>query len=271
EHGTRDHHPDQPGMASDEDEVHLDGIGVGDDEDDEDHQDRQSHHDLGDTCLARALKLPHLVLLGPGALRSTGGAPRLLRWLRCTGWARTGLPRPLIRTLPIHRGKPIGFAAVAKRLWPPILAGAGALGILASTARENGRALDRRVYRVINTERGPLADAAFKGVTELGSIWASVGATAALASMSRRREAIDALGAATAMWGLGQVLKRAVLRPRPYRSLDAFRLLIEEPRGTTWPSSHPAVLLAFATVVACNRETPRPVRAGLGALSGAVP
>jgi len=159
---------------------------------------------------------------------------------------------------------------VDKRLWPPILAGAGALGILASTARENGRALDRRVYRVINTERGPLADAAFKGVTELGSIWASVGATAALASMSRRREAIDALGAATAMWGLGQVLKRAVLRPRPYRSLDAFRLLIEEPRGTTWPSSHPAVLLAFATVVARNLETPRAVRAGLGALAGAV-
>ena len=61
-----------------------------------------------------------------------------------------------------------------------------------------------------------------------------------------------------------------MLRPRPYRSLDAFRLLIDEPRGTTWPSSHPAVFLAFATVVGRELGASGSVRAGLGALAGTV-
>ena len=157
-----------------------------------------------------------------------------------------------------------------KRARPPVLAGVAALGVLAATARGRGRALDRRVFRAINRERGPLPDALFQGITELGSIWASIGAAVAIASTGRRRQALDALGAASVAWAVGQALKRAVMRPRPYRSPGPFRLLIEEPRGTSWPSSHPAVFLSFATVAARNLSSPGPAKIGLAAVAGAV-
>jgi undecaprenyl-diphosphatase len=123
---------------------------------------------------------------------------------------------------------------------------------------------------MVNRGGGVLADALFKGVTELGSLWASVGATVALAGARRKREALDALAAATAMWLLGQVLKRVWLRPRPYRSLTDVRLLIAEPSGTTWPSSHPAVLLAFVTVAARDVGSSRGVKAATAGLAGVV-
>ena len=78
------------------------------------------------------------------------------------------------------------------------------------------------------------------------------------------------MGAATAMWLLGQGLKRLWRRPRPYRALEEFRLLIAEPAGTTWPSSHPAVLLAFVTVAARDLDASPRVRAAVAALAGTV-
>jgi membrane-associated phospholipid phosphatase len=134
-----------------------------------------------------------------------------------------------------------------------------------------GRALDRRLYHSLNRSRGPGVDALFKGVTELGSIWASVGAAVMVATAGRRRrEALDAAGAALAMWGIGQGLKRVFARPRPYQALERFRLLISEPRGTSWPSSHPAVLLAFGLVLARDLRAPEAVRGQLAALAGLV-
>jgi membrane-associated phospholipid phosphatase len=138
------------------------------------------------------------------------------------------------------------------------------------TAGGPGEQLDRRLYRRLNGSWGPAAERFFRGVTELGSIWAPVGATAALARAGRRREALDALGAAGAMWILGQILKRVVVRPRPYHALQEFRLLIHEPRGTSWPSSHPAVLLAFVTVASRNLDAGPAVKAGLRLLAGTV-
>ena len=108
--------------------------------------------------------------------------------------------------------------------------------------------LDLGAYRALNAARGPVADAAFGAVTELGSIWASAGAGLALAARGRRRAAIDATGAAALTWLVGQALKRVVDRPRPYSAHGDVRLLIDRPRGTSWPSSHPAVLMAFVTV-----------------------
>jgi membrane-associated phospholipid phosphatase len=72
------------------------------------------------------------------------------------------------------------------------------------------------------------------------------------------------------MWAIGQGLKRAFARPRPYQALEGFRLLIAEPKGTSWPSSHPAVLLTFGTVLGRDLGAPAGVRRRLTALSGLV-
>src|SRR5205814_1855394 len=98
----------------------------------------------------------------------------------------------------------------------------------------------------------------------------SVGATVALSTAGRRRQALDALGAAGAMWLVGQAVKKAVRRPRPYDALDDVRLMIAKPRGTSWPSSHPAVLSTFLTVAGRNIGAPPPVRAGAAGLVGTV-
>jgi membrane-associated phospholipid phosphatase len=152
----------------------------------------------------------------------------------------------------------------------PAVAGLGALAISALSAGERGRALDRRLYRAVNRGGGRLADAFFRNLTELGSIWSSVGAAVALSRAQRKMEGLDALGAAATMWLLGQVLKKLWGRPRPYRSLEDARVLIAEPSGTTWPSSHPAVLLAFVTVAARDLDASGAVKAAAAGLAGTV-
>jgi membrane-associated phospholipid phosphatase len=156
------------------------------------------------------------------------------------------------------------------RPWKPIAFSAGALAVAALTAAGPGKKLDQRVYQLVNTNRGAGTDALFKGITELGSITASAAAAAVLARRGRHREAMQALAAATAMWGLGQLAKKTLRRPRPYQALGNVRLLIHEPKGTSWPSSHPAVLLAFVTVAGRALSLRRGERVGLTALAGAV-
>jgi undecaprenyl-diphosphatase len=160
--------------------------------------------------------------------------------------------------------------SVSRSRWIPAVAGLGALAVSVLSAGGRGQSVDRSLYRVVNRGGGALVDAFFKGVTELGSLWASVGGTLAVAGAKRRSEALDALGAATAMWLVGQGLKRLWRRPRPYRSLEEVRLLIAEPAGTTWPSSHPAVLLAFVTVAARDLDVSPAVRAAVALLAAAV-
>jgi membrane-associated phospholipid phosphatase len=154
-----------------------------------------------------------------------------------------------------------------RRRWFPAVAGAGALATALLTAKGRGRSFDDGLYRNLNRGRGPRADAFFKGITELGSILASAGAATAIAASGRRRQALDALGAAGAMWVVGQAAKRSVLRPRPYHALPGVRLLIGEPRGTTWPSSHPAVLLSFLTVAARDLDASRTMKAALAGVA----
>ena len=151
---------------------------------------------------------------------------------------------------------------------PARIAAAVAIGVLA--AREPIRKLDRRLYRFLNRPRGARADAVAKGITELGSLWASAAASAALARAGRKRAAADAMGAALVMWAVGQILKKVTNRPRPYQALEDSRLLIAEPSGTSWPSSHPAVLLTFVTVAARDLGACPASRAGLSALAGLV-
>jgi len=152
----------------------------------------------------------------------------------------------------------------------PIALGASAVAVAALTAAGPGKRLDRGVYRLVNAHHGAGADALFKGITEVGSIAASGAAAAVLARLGRPREGMQALGAATAMWALGQLTKKALRRPRPYHALRDVRLLVHEPKGTSWPSSHPAVLLAFVTVAGRGLGLRPGARAGLGALAGAV-
>jgi membrane-associated phospholipid phosphatase len=151
-----------------------------------------------------------------------------------------------------------------------VAATAGAAAVAALTVGGRGQALDRWLYMRLNGSRRPGADVLFKGVTELGSLWAAVGATVALSASGRRREALDALGAATAMWGVGQALKRVLLRPRPYDSLPELRLLIDRPRGTSWPSSHPAVLVAYLTVASRNLGSGKAIGSAMAGLAGLV-
>ncbi|MGZ8628709.1 MAG: phosphatase PAP2 family protein [Actinomycetota bacterium] len=130
------------------------------------------------------------------------------------------------------------------------LAGA-AIAVGAWTSSGRGRELDDEVFRALNRDRGPAADTVFQGVTELGSIWASAGAAAVLAAGGRRRAAARGLAAAGLTWLAGQGLKKVFGRPRPYAAdPDGVRLLITPPRATSWPSSHPAVLLAFTSAAA---------------------
>jgi membrane-associated phospholipid phosphatase len=150
-------------------------------------------------------------------------------------------------------------------------AAAGAAVVASLSARDPGRSLDLRVFSRLNADRGPAADRFFRGVTELGSIAASIGGCAALMARGRTRVGIDALGAAASAWLLGQWLKGKHLRDRPYQSSDhPTRLLIGEPPGTSWPSSHPAVLLAFVTVAARDLGVGASKRGGLNGLAGLV-
>lgn len=146
-----------------------------------------------------------------------------------------------------------------------------ALGVAALTGKARGRTLDDRIYEVINSRlEHPTLDRMFSALTELGSLYASLGAGATLAAFGRRREAASAVGAAGAMWALGQALKRAYRRSRPFDSIAPGRLLIGKPRGTSWPSSHPAVFLTFALVASRRLDLPGPARGALVGLASAV-
>jgi membrane-associated phospholipid phosphatase len=128
-----------------------------------------------------------------------------------------------------------------------LIGAAIAVGRWSSTPE--GRGVDAELFGELNRGHGPGADAFFAGVTELGSLWASAGAAAALALVGRRRAAANALAAAGVIWLVGQGVKRAVNRPRPYMADDeGTRLMIRRPPASSWPSSHPMVLSTFTTV-----------------------
>ena len=149
--------------------------------------------------------------------------------------------------------------------------GGAALAVGAWSSSGPGRERDLEAFREGNRDRGPGADRFFRGVTELGSIWASVGAAAVLAATGHRRAAARGLAAASITWVAGQGLKRAFGRPRPYDAgLDGMHLRIERPNGTSWPSSHPAVLLSFLTVTSRDLGAGPIARAALDGLAATI-
>ena len=151
-----------------------------------------------------------------------------------------------------------------------VLPAAGSLAIGVWSSTKKGREADLDAFRAVNSGHDSRRDKIYSGLTELGSIWASIGAASAMALSGRSRTATRALSAAGATWVMGQLLKKAFMRPRPYDALDDSRLLIGRPSGTSWPSSHPAVLLTFVTVASRDLGLPKAARAGLSALAGSV-
>jgi undecaprenyl-diphosphatase len=156
-------------------------------------------------------------------------------------------------------------------LWGAVLAGAAAAVGHAVMRTEEGAEADRAAFAAVNRGHGAPADRFFGGVTELGSLYAAAAAAATLGLLGRRRAALRALTAAAVTWGLGQVVKQAIDRPRPYEDdPDGTRKLIAEPAGTSWPSSHPAVLTTFTRVAARELALGAGPRAALTALDVSV-
>jgi membrane-associated phospholipid phosphatase len=158
-----------------------------------------------------------------------------------------------MRTAPLLRAVALGAAA----------AGIG----YAALATDAGQRADADLFETVNRGHGPNLDRGFAAITELGSLYAVGAAAASLAAVGRPRPAVRAAAAAGAMWLLGQGVKRLVDRPRPYvADPDGTRAMIAPPRGTSWPSSHPAVLTAFTTVAARELAAGGPARALLTAV-----
>jgi undecaprenyl-diphosphatase len=147
----------------------------------------------------------------------------------------------------------------------------GALAVGAWSSAGRGRELDEEAFRAANRDRGRATDRVLGGITELGSIWASAGAAAVLAASGRRRAAARGMAAAGLAWLAGQGLKQVFERPRPSDAdPGGTNRRIARPNGSSWPSSHPAVLLAFTTVAADELGASPTARLGLDALAGAV-
>ena len=154
--------------------------------------------------------------------------------------------------------------------WRALALAAASIAVGVASSTDEGRRADEEAFLRINGDHSPERDAFFAGVTELGSIMASIGAAAVLAASGRQRTAVRALSAAGATWLAGQGLKKVFMRPRPYDALEDTRLMIGKPNGTSWPSSHPAVLLTFVTVVGRDLGLGRASRGALSALASAV-
>jgi undecaprenyl-diphosphatase len=157
------------------------------------------------------------------------------------------------------------------RLREAALLGAAAVLVELVSSSKPGERVDHALFRAVNRGHGGPADAFFGGITEAGSITSSLMGSAVLAAGGRRGTAARAAGAAGSTWLLGQGLKKLYLRARPYDRLpEDVRLLINKPSGTSWPSSHPAVLFSFLTVAGEELGLSRTQRVALGGLAGLV-
>jgi membrane-associated phospholipid phosphatase len=107
---------------------------------------------------------------------------------------------------------------------------------------------DRSLTRTL-TKKGSSYDRLIAIASDLGSVYAIVGATAVLAATKRPRLSRDVLLAGLTAWGLAQSIKPLVERQRPYTDEEALRL-VAVPAGSSWPSGHTAVATAIACAVA---------------------
>ena len=121
----------------------------------------------------------------------------------------------------------------------------------------SGRAerVERVVSDLVRAPRTATIERAVSIATELGSTFAVAGAAAAIAFSGRRDAAVDVVAAGAIAWTAAQAVKPFVRRARPYEAGHADRL-VAVPAGSAWPSGHPAVAAAVATVLT-DRLSPR--------------
>jgi membrane-associated phospholipid phosphatase len=161
-----------------------------------------------------------------------------------------------VTTTPVARGR------------PAIVAAGLAVGLsLAALKSPRAQVWDRRAGMALSRPLGPVGDAVISAGTDLGSVYAVTGLSAALALTGRREAAVDVAGAGAAGWILAQGVKPLVDRERPYQADGVFRL-VAEPAGAAWPSGHVAVAAAMAA--ALTPAMTRRGRAGTAALTGFV-
>ena len=149
--------------------------------------------------------------------------------------------------------------------------GGAALAVGAWTSAGPGRERDLEAFRGGEPRPGPGADRLLRGVTELGSIWASVGAAAVLAATGHRRAAARGLAAASVTWVAGQGLKRVFGRPRPYDAgLDGMHPAHRAPERHLLAEQPSAVLQSFLTVTSKDLGAGSVAEAALDGLATAI-
>jgi len=119
----------------------------------------------------------------------------------------------------------------ARSVLRAVALGVMALAVGAWTSAGPGRRLDLEAFREGNRDRGPAADRFFGGVTELGSIWASVGAAAVVAATGHRRAAARGLAARQIEYHLLYGIQRAA-QQRLARAGHTVRVLVSY--GSYW-------------------------------------
>lgn len=149
----------------------------------------------------------------------------------------------------------------------PVAGGLVAVGASLLAMRTPALAgVDRTASRLLaRDDLGDAVDATIAAATDLGSVYAILGAAGTLVAGGRTDRAVEVAAAGLAAWTVGQAAKGPVRRPRPYQA-DGARRLVHEPAGTSWPSGHAAVAGAIA-VAAWPSAQPsrRPVVAALPA------
>ena len=161
--------------------------------------------------------------------------------------------------------------APGDRLREAALLSSSAVLVEFASSSKRGERVDLALFRALNRGHGDRADAFFGGLTELGSITSPSVASGVLALRGHRGTALRGAGAAGTTWLVDQALKKLYLRARPYDRLpDVVRLLIGRPPATSWPSSHPSVLIAFLTVAGEELGLTRAERLALDAIAGLV-
>lgn len=135
------------------------------------------------------------------------------------------------------------------------LGAAAALGVAARDKRVHSA--DVKVREVVGRARDERLDAVLPVATDLGSTYAIAGTAAVLYATGRPRLARKVAVAGITAWVIAQGAKKAYERPRPYEA-DGAELLVRKPAGSSYPSGHPAVAMAMATVLADATRGPAP-------------